>query len=196
VRVVAVTKGFNARHVIAAAHAGFSDVGENYAQELVAKRALVDVPLRWHYLGPLQTNKIHLLAEHADAIETISREREVEVLSRQEFRGECLIQVDFTGRAERHGAAEDQVSSLVTRARAASLNVTGLMTVAPIEPDAAKQAFARVNALCDELALTVRSMGMSDDLELALAAGSTEVRIGRALFGARARPESAPSELA
>jgi len=95
------------------------------------------------------------------------------------------VQVDLTGAPGRNGAPLADVASLVARAREEGLDVRGLMTVASPDPRTARDQFARVEKLATDLGLRARSMGMSDDLELAVAHGSTEVRVGRALFGPR-----------
>jgi len=185
VTIVAVTKGFGPEHATAALRAGLSELGENYAQELSEKSALVDAGAHWHFIGALQTNKVPLICRVASVIESVARDVEVDAIARQPRRPAIYVQVDYTGEAQRHGAHHDDVAALVSRARAHGLDVRGLMTVAPPAPERARDAFGRLGELADDLGLLVRSMGMSDDLELALAAGSTEIRVGRALFGPR-----------
>jgi uncharacterized pyridoxal phosphate-containing UPF0001 family protein len=186
VRVVAVTKTFNVDHVRAAAAAGLDAVGENYVDELARKRAAApDLMVSWHYLGALQSNKIHRVVVCADVICGVSRTKEIEKIAIHRSDQPIYVQVDFTGAAQRNGAAPGDVAALVQRGRDLGLSVLGLMTVAPTDPGAARAAFAATTALADELGLVERSMGMSDDLELACELGSTEIRVGRALFGAR-----------
>ncbi|HUY43229.1 MAG TPA: hypothetical protein VMU98_05640 [Acidimicrobiales bacterium] len=185
VRVVAVTKTFDVAHVEAAAALGLDTVGENYVEELCLKRERSVAPMRWHFLGALQTNKIARALECADVLCSVSREREIQKIARLRTGASIYVQVDFTGRAERNGAPALEVASLVGLARDEGLDVRGLMTVAPPEADAARRAFQDTVDLADELELVERSMGMSDDLEAACQAGSTEIRLGRALFGPR-----------
>ncbi|MDE3065655.1 MAG: alanine racemase [Acidobacteriota bacterium] len=186
VRVVAVTKTFAPAYVRAAYEAGLRTVGENYAGELAAKReATRDLALTWHFLGALQTNKIARVCANADVLCAVSRERELERIARAKPGARLYVEVDFTGAPARAGAAPGEVAGLVARGRALGLDVAGIMTVAPPEAHGARRAFAATAALADDLGLAERSMGMSDDLELALAHGSTEVRVGRALFGPR-----------
>jgi uncharacterized pyridoxal phosphate-containing UPF0001 family protein len=185
IAVVAVTKGFSPAHVAAAAAAGITAVGENYLDELLDKRARCDAALTWQFLGALQGNKVARLCESADLLAALSRPREVELVARQARHPALYVEVDFTGEDRRRGAHEGDVAALVDAARAAGLDVRGLMTVAPREPGRARAAFSRCRQMVDELGLDVCSMGMSDDLELALDAGTNEVRVGRALFGAR-----------
>jgi len=189
VRVVAVTKTFGVEAVQAAAAVGLGDVGENYVDELEEKRAqCVDAPLRWHYLGALQTNKIARVCRAADVVCGVSRERELDRIASHGPATEIYLQVDFTGAATRNGAAPSEIAALVARARALELDVRGLMCVAPPESDGAREAFSMTTRLADEFALVERSMGMTEDLEIACELGSTEIRVGRALFGARVVP--------
>ncbi len=186
VRVVAVTKTFGPPAVRAAVAAGLTHCGENYVDELCATRAqTADLEVTWHYLGALQTNKIARVAACADLVASLSRDREVARLARVRPGAPVYVQLDVTGRAERHGAPEAAVPGLVARAGEAGLDVRGLMVVAPADPAGARAAFAATARLADSLGLVERSMGMSEDLEWACRAGTTEVRLGRALFGPR-----------
>jgi PLP dependent protein len=189
VRIVAVTKTFGAPEVRAALQLGLTHFGENYVDELCAKRDVAP-EATWHFLGALQTNKIARVLTCAEVLSGVSREKELtKIAALASATATALdIQVDFTGRAERNGAAPEEVESLVSRARELNLNVRGLMVVAPAEPSAAREAFVRTVALADALGLVERSMGMSEDLETACEVGTTEVRLGRALFGPRVLP--------
>ena len=191
VRVVAVTKGFGPEAVIAARDAGLHDIGENYANEIVAKVAALEgeqsAPslLRWHFLGAIQRNKVARLAPVIGLWQSVSRAEEGARIARFAPGAMVLVEVDMTGLPGRNGCPPDDVRFLVARLRDAGLDVRGLMTVAPPGPDEAGRAFASVGSLADELGLEERSMGMTDDLEAAVRAGTTMVRIGRALFGER-----------
>jgi uncharacterized pyridoxal phosphate-containing UPF0001 family protein len=186
VRVVAVTKTFGADAVVAAAMNGLTHVGENYVDELCAKReASTDVSLTWHFLGAVQSNKIKRIVACADVVCGVTRAKEFERLATLAPERRCYVEVDFTNEASRHGVPERDVAALVARGRALGVNVQGLMTVAPRDARDARRAFGAIDTLCNDLGLVERSMGMSDDLELACELGTTEVRIGRALFGAR-----------
>lgn len=185
VTVVAVTKSFPPAYAAAAAACGLTKVGENYASELASKRGAVALPLTWHYLGALQRNKLASLCQNADVLCTLSRSVEVDALARRVAPPPVYVQVDFTGAPGRGGVAEGDLEALVAHATATGLDLRGLLTVAPIERAAAAAAFARLAAHATALSVDVVSMGMSDDFELAVAAGATEVRLGRALFGAR-----------
>jgi PLP dependent protein len=184
VRVVAVTKTFSRDEVRAAFEVGLRDFGENYVDELCVKRDAVPEGV-WHYLGALQSNKIARATQCASVLSGVSRERELTKLASLASTVSLDIQVDFTQRPERNGAPASQVPELVSRARELNLKVRGLMVVAPREPAAAREAFRRTVQLADELGLGERSMGMSEDLEMACELGTTEVRVGRALFGPR-----------
>jgi hypothetical protein len=186
VQVLAVTKGFGPQAVAAAWANGLVEVGENYAQELVAKAAGPwPEGLAWHYLGSVQRNKVRLLAPLVACWQGVARQAEGEAIARHRPGARVLVEVDTTGSPTRHGCPPDGVPALVDGLAGLGLDVAGLMTVAPMDPDGARRAFAVVGALADRLGLAVRSMGMTDDLEAAVAEGSTMVRIGRALFGER-----------
>jgi hypothetical protein len=189
VRVIAVTKGFGPDAVAAARSAGLHDIGENYANELVTKAAEVSdasaAALRWHFLGAIQRNKVAKLAPIVGLWQSVARTEEGERIARFAPGATVLVEVDTTGQPGRNGCPPEEARTLVPRLRDAGLDVRGLMTVAPPEPAGAQSAFETVRALADELGLEERSMGMTDDLEAAVRAGSTMVRIGRALFGAR-----------
>jgi uncharacterized pyridoxal phosphate-containing UPF0001 family protein len=188
VRIVAVTKTFGLDVVAAAVSLGLFDVGENYLNELESKRAASDDRIRWHYLGAVQTNKIARLCRVADVLCGVSREKELEHIARCDATPGLYIQVDYTGAAERNGAMPSEVSALVARAGALDLDVRGLMTVAPANPQGARVAFRDTRHLVDDLGLDECSMGMSEDLEIACELGTTEIRVGRALFGERVVP--------
>ena len=186
IRVVAVTKTFSVNEVRAAYEVGLRDIGENYVEELCEKRSLTAaLDLRWHFLGALQTNKIARVVGCADVLSGVSRIREVDVIAQRSPGHTIDVQVDFTGQGQRNGAPPSDVPDLVSHARARSLDVRGLMVVAPHGEHATREAFQRTRELADELGVVERSMGMSDDIEIACELGTTEVRIGRALFGPR-----------
>jgi pyridoxal phosphate enzyme (YggS family) len=187
VRIVAVTKTFGVDAVRAAVSNGLTNLGENYVDELCQKRTSSDdETVTWYYLGAVQSNKVRRVVECADVICSVSRLKELERIATYAPSRPLYVQVDYTGAAERNGAAEGDVAILVERGRALGLDVRGLMTVAPNDPEGTRRAFRSLGALADDLGLAERSMGMSDDLEVACEYGTSEVRIGRALFGARA----------
>jgi uncharacterized pyridoxal phosphate-containing UPF0001 family protein len=184
VRVLAVTKGFGAEAVTAARAAGLCELGENYGAELLAK-APGPPGTRWHFLGTVQRNKIRVLAPLVDVWQGVTRFVEGERIARESPGAAVLVQVDYTGQPGRNGCVPDDVPALVGSLSGLDLDVQGLMTVAPRGADAAGEAFRSLRRLADALELPERSMGMSEDLEAAVAAGSTMVRVGRALFGDR-----------
>jgi pyridoxal phosphate enzyme (YggS family) len=200
VTLLAVSKTFGPDAVRAAAAAGQRAFGENYVQEGLDKIAsLRGLGLEWHDIGPIQSNKTRAVAEHFDWVHTVDRLKIAERLSAQ--RPETLaplqvcIQVNIDGGPAKSGVAPADALALA-RAVAAlpRLKLRGLMTIPEPAPDfeAARAVHASARALFDQLnaeglALDTLSMGMSDDLEAAIAAGSTMVRIGTAIFGSRAR---------
>ena len=199
VTLLAVSKTFGADAVRAAAAAGQRAFGENYIQEGVEKiAALRDLGLMWHCIGPIQSNKTRLVAEHVDCVHTVDRLKIAERLSAQRPADRpplnVCIQVNIDGGANKSGVAPCEALALA-RAVAAlpQLKLRGLMSIPEIAPDfeAARAVHASARALFDQLnadglGLDTLSMGMSDDLEAAIAAGSTMVRIGTAIFGSRA----------
>lgn len=189
VRVVAVTKGFGPEAVEAAVGAGLTDVGENYAQELLAKAqalaGLVPAP-RWHAIGRLQRNKVRLLAGTVSCWQSVDRlELGVEI-ARRAPGAKVLVQVSAWGEVGKGGVPLDEVAPLVEQLVSLGLRVDGLMAVAPVGGGAvAERGFAQVREAADRLGLRDCSMGMSGDLEEAIRAGSTMVRVGTALLGPR-----------
>jgi pyridoxal phosphate enzyme (YggS family) len=185
--VVGVTKGFGPEAVQAARDAGLTDLGENYAAELEGKAAVggADPGVVWHFLGAVQRNKVAQLAPLVGVWQSVARVAEGERIARFAPGAQVLVQVETSGLPGRNGCSPSSAGELVARLGDLGLQVRGLMTVAAPGEAAAKEAFGTVGRLADGLGLEGRSMGMSDDLEAAVAAGSTMVRIGRALFGAR-----------
>jgi hypothetical protein len=187
VRIVAVTKGFPVAAANAAIAAGLVDLGENYADELVAKaRELGDAAVRWHFQGALQTNKINRLAPHVACWQSLDSEHRLRALAARVPGASVLVQVDLSGSAGRGGCRVADVARLVAAGTALGLRVDGLMCVAPLGTDPAA-AFAEVAGLADDLGLRERSMGMSDDFEAAVRCGATMIRLGSVLFGPRPR---------
>lgn len=188
VEVLAVTKMFGVEHCWAAYRAGCRAVGENYAQELVAKFAdSPKPPFAVHFIGQLQTNKVRLLAPVIDVYESVDRPSLVSELAKRAPGAAVLVQVACRNEEGKGGCPIAEVPALVASAQAAGLDVRGLMTVGPTEggPEEARVGFREVRALVDRLGLSVCSMGMTDDLEVAVQEGSTQVRVGSALFGKR-----------
>ncbi len=186
VRVVAVTKGYGPEVVAAAVAAGLRDLGENYAQELVAKREAASADARWHFLGHVQRNKVRLLAPVVHLWQAVDRLAAGQEIARRAPGATVLVQVNISGEAQKHGSPAEDVPALVDDLAALGLHVRGLMAVGPTgPPEEARPGFRRLVALAEDLGLPERSIGMSDDLEVAVSEGSTMVRVGRALFGPR-----------
>lgn len=209
VRLLAVSKTFGPDAVLDAAAAGQRAFGENYIQEAVDKiqavRAAGRTDLEWHCIGPIQSNKTRLVAEHFDWVHSVDRARTAERLSAQRPAGlaplQVCLQVNIDGGATKSGVAPDEAEALA-RAVAAlpGLRLRGLMSIPePLDDAAAMQAVhARLAALHAQLrdrlqdvlpepeAFDTLSMGMTADLEAAIAAGSTMVRVGTGIFGGRA----------
>ena len=201
VALLAVSKTFGADAVAQAHAAGQTAFGENYIQEAVDKiTALHDLPLQWHCIGPIQSNKTRLVAEHFDWVHTVDRLKIAQRLSEQRPAHlaplQVCIQVNVDGGVTKSGVVPDDALELA-RAVAAlpRLQLRGLMCIPEPAPDfvAACAVFARARALFDAvnqagLPLDTLSMGMSSDLDAAIASGSTLVRVGSAIFGARTYP--------
>jgi PLP dependent protein len=186
VAVLAVTKGFGAEAIAAALAAGCVAIGENYAQELLTKRAAAQ-HAEVHFIGQLQTNKVRQIAGVVDVYETVDRVRLANEIARRDPGARVLVQVDTTGEPGKGGCPLADLDPLVDAVREAGLDVRGLMTVGPTGggPEAARAGFRAVRAAVDRLGLGLCSMGMTDDLEVAVQEGSTQIRVGTALFGPR-----------
>ena len=186
--LLAVTKGFGPEVAVAAAEAGLVDLGENYAQELVAKAPVVAEhrEVRWHAIGRLQRNKVRALAGIVHLWQSVDRTELGLEIARRSPGARVLVQVNVSDEPQKGGCAPADAPELVARLADAGLSVQGLMTVGRTGPPAdARAGFSLLRRLADDLALPVRSMGMSADLESAVAEGSTLVRVGTSLFGAR-----------
>lgn len=200
VHLLAVSKTFPAEAVREAHAAGQTAFGENYVQEGVAKiEALADLrsQLEWHCIGPLQSNKTRVVAEHFDWVHSIDRLKIAERLSEQRPLHlpplQVCLQVNVDGGANKSGVTAEEAISLA-RAVAAlpRLRLRGLMAIPEPAPDfaAQRELFLRAAEVFDQvrasgIELDTLSLGMSADLEAAISAGSTMVRIGTAIFGAR-----------
>jgi pyridoxal phosphate enzyme (YggS family) len=186
VRIVAVTKGFGPAAVRAAVEAGAVELGENYAQELATKAVEAPPGVRWHFLGAPQRNKIARLAPLVDLWQAIDRAAALDRLAEVRPGAAVLVQVNATGAGAKAGCAPEDAPAVVEHGRGLGLDVQGLMCVGPAgDRSGAAAAFGRVAGLARSLGLRELSMGMSDDFDLAVAEGSTMVRLGRILFGPR-----------
>jgi len=198
VTLLAVSKTFGPDAVRQAHQAGQRAFGENYIQEAVEKIALLsDLPLEWHCIGPIQSNKTRLVAQHFDWAHTVDRLKIAQRLSEQRPEGRAplsvCIQVNIDGGPSKSGVAPQEAGDLAREvARLPGLRLRGLMTIPePVEEFEAQKA---VHERAADLFQALReggleqvalSMGMSADLEAAIAAGSTMVRVGTAIFGGR-----------
>lgn len=195
VKVVAVTKGFGSEIVTAALMAGIVDIGENFAQELLAKAedlkigdpSVVGKP-RWHFVGQLQRNKVRKIAGLVHLWQSVDRPELASEIARQAPAAKVLVQVDIVGvpGKGRGGCHLPDTAWLVEHCTEAGLEVVGLMGVGvPGSPEDARLGFRKLASLGVELGVLELSMGMSGDLEVAVSEGATMVRVGTALFGPR-----------
>jgi pyridoxal phosphate enzyme (YggS family) len=220
-RIVAVTKKHPAEVVAAARDAGVRDVGENYAQEMVAKLEALGAPavdaacawppagedaLRWHFIGQLQRNKVKYVVGRAVLIHAVdSAALAREIAHQAEVRGvvqPVLIAVSLGGEEQKSGVTPEELPELLAVVDGlAHVSCAGLMTMPPLAraPEDSRPYFRRLVALRDALATAARplgelSMGTTDDFEIALEEGATLVRIGTAIFGARPVPAAAGTD--
>jgi pyridoxal phosphate enzyme (YggS family) len=197
VTLLAVSKGHGVERVAQALAAGQNAFGENYVQEAVQKMAALP-RAQWHLIGPLQSNKTRIAAERFDWVQTLASEKIARRLSEQRPEHlpplNVLIQVNVSGEARKNGVASQDVAAL---ARMVSLmprlRLRGLMAMP--EPGADRSRYREAKEIFEllraEIAVDTLSMGMSDDLELAIAEGATMVRVGSAIFGQRKKAKSA-----
>ncbi len=204
-RLVAVSKKHPPEAIRAAHAAGVVDVGENYAQEFAHKHeTLADLPLRWHFIGALQSNKAKLVVGRASLIHTLDRKSLLDAIeARASSLGivqETLVEVNLGGEAQKAGVAPDGIESLLEAALSCPhVAIRGLMLIPPAsdDPERTRPYFRELRSLRDTLASPWRSrsegrldlrelsMGMSDDVEVAIEEGATLVRVGTAIFGPR-----------
>lgn len=198
VRLLAVSKTFPAEAVREAFAAGQKAFGENYVQEALAKiTALGDLDVEWHFIGPLQSNKTRAVAENFSWVHSIDRARIADRLSAARPAGlpplQVCIEVNISGEASKGGIAPTEVAELAAHIQnLPRLKLRGLMTIPAPTDDIARQRtqFRHLRELLASLnsqnfQLDTLSMGMSGDLESAIAEGATIVRVGSAIFGAR-----------
>jgi len=206
VQLLAVSKTFGPQAVQAAYASGQRAFGENYIQEAVDKiTALAALPLEWHCIGPIQSNKTKLVAEHFQWVHTVDRLKIAQRLSEQRPAHlpplQVCIQVNVDGGPTKSGVAPQEAAALAKAVQQLpGLRLRGLMCIPEPAPDfeAALAVFTGAKALFDALvaqgfALDTLSMGMSADLDAAIAGGSTMVRVGSAIFGARPDSSSPPN---
>ncbi|HEX6295792.1 MAG TPA: YggS family pyridoxal phosphate-dependent enzyme [Burkholderiales bacterium] len=197
VTLLAVSKGQSVERIQEAVAAGQKAFGENYVQEALAKMQALP-GLEWHLIGPLQSNKTRAAAEHFAWVQTIDREKIARRLSEQRPKGlpplNVLIQVNVSAESSKSGVAPEGALALAEAVgQMPRLRLRGLMAIP--EPGALRERYRTVKSLFDQLrekyAFDTLSMGMSDDMDLAIAEGATMVRVGTAIFGARQKAKSA-----
>jgi pyridoxal phosphate enzyme (YggS family) len=201
IRIVAVSKTFSAGDVRTAAQAGQIDFGENKVQEAQQKREqTAELPITWHFIGHLQSNKARKAAALFDVIHSIddpSLVQKIDDAAAEAGRTlELLVQVDLAGEPTKHGAREEELPAIFDAAqRSRAVRLSGLMIIPPTssDPEGARHWFRKLNGVRDRLLargvdgamLAELSMGMSQDYEMAIEEGATLVRVGTAIFGRR-----------
>ena len=193
VELIAVTKTFDVSAMVSAFDSGCDGVGENYAQELIAKAKLLPIEKRLpvHFIGRLQTNKIKALIEVVDIWQSVDRPELIKEIAKRsataKSQAKIMLQVNSTNEMDKGGCQPAEVEELLRLAIESKISVIGLMTVGPTqnEPELTRQGFRLVRKLADDLGLAQCSMGMTGDLEIAVSEGATMIRVGSALFGAR-----------
>lgn len=202
VQLLAVSKTKPASDLRLAFEAGQTQFGENYLQEALDKQQqLSDLNIQWHFIGPIQSNKTRSIAEHFDWVHSVERLKVAQRLSNQRPDSmaelNVCLQVNISGEASKSGVSADELLPLAKQvAELPHLTLRGLMVIpqATDNPEHQQQQFSEVKALFDQLkseydSVDTLSMGMSGDLEVAVEQGSTMVRIGTAIFGARNKRE-------
>ncbi len=186
VTLVAVTKGHPTEVAAAAHEAGLRVLGENYAQELLAKATVLPDDIEWHFIGRLQRNKVKTLAPYVSLWQSVDRMAVATEIAKQVPGAAVLVQANLSADPTKGGCPRGEVESLVAGAADLGLDVRGLMGVGVFgDRDATAESFSWLVDTADHLGLAIRSIGMTDDLDLALEAGSTMVRVGTSLFGPR-----------
>lgn len=198
VTLVAISKTFPIDVLQTAIGSGATDLGENRAQELREKVAALGDAARWHFVGPLQTNKVRLVVGAAQVIHSIDRLELAVSISRRAARldlvQDVLLEVNLTREAAKHGVEPERALELARAVHELdNLSLSGLMTMAPFsdDPETSRPYFQQLAALRDEVAAAIPgatglSMGMSRDFEVGVEEGATLVRVGEAIFGSRA----------
>jgi hypothetical protein len=189
VTLVAVSKTFPAEAVTNAIAAGATHVGENKVQEAREKKPLVDGNARWHLIGHLQSNKAKDAVRIFDVIETVDSVELAGKIAKAAIaagkRQEILLQVNIGREEQKSGAAPNDVPALAAEMAAIDgVNLRGLMAIPPLDDDV-RPHFRALRELQQRIGVAELSMGMSEDFEIAIEEGSTIVRVGRAIFGAR-----------
>ncbi len=190
ITVVAVTKGHGPAAATAAVEAGLTDIGENYAAELATTAAALlagqEPSPRMHFLGHVQRNKVRGIADLVHLWQGVDRLVAGQEIARRHPGASVLVQLDISGEVAKNGCHPTLAAHLVDELVDIGLHVGGFMAVGPTgPPEAARPGFRQLVALAERLGLPERSIGMTDDLEVAVAEGATMIRVGRGLFGPR-----------
>ncbi len=193
VKLLAVTKVFGPEAIRAGYELGLRDFGENYVQEMERKApAVADLTdARFHLIGHLQSNKTKKAAQLFSSIDSIDAAKIAQRLDAEEKPLDVMIEVKLSEEETKTGASVDDLPTVIDAIRSARhLKLVGLMTVPPWSEDAeaARPCFARLRELAGRYAIPELSMGMSNDLEVAIEEGATWVRVGTAIFGRRRKP--------
>ena len=175
VTVVVATKYVSVEEMASLAEAGVEVVGENRAQDLVAKHARYTDAFRWHFIGHLQSNKVKVVNPICELVHSLSSDSAARRLTVP-----ALLEINFSGEATKSGVAPEEAAELVRRYPL----IRGLMTMPPLteDPEASRPYFRRLRELADELGLPELSMGSSQDYRVAVEEGATLVRVGEILF--------------
>ena len=184
-----VTKGFGTREVQAMLEVGLTKIGESYAQEILEKRKMItDNRIAWHMIGRVQRNKVRKLSETVDLWHSVDRKELITEISKYKKNSKILIQVSLNDRYQQGGCSPENVPDLIEFASDKGMNVEGLMTIGVDQDiDATKNVFAELGKLSETMGLKEISMGMSNDFEIAIDYGATILRVGRSIFGERAK---------
>jgi len=201
ITLVAVSKTFPAERIREVVRAGVSDIGENYVQEVLPKReALAGEPIRWHFIGHLQSNKAKSIAAWVTMVHALDSQALAQELDTRAARAnrtiDALVEVNTTGEQSKFGISPDQVLPFVRSLEGfPHIRICGLMTIGPFlpDPEGSRPMFRRLRELRETLARHSQqnldpvhlSMGMTGDFEVAVEEGATLLRIGTALFGSR-----------
>ncbi len=204
VTLLAVSKSFPAEFIREAVGGGVEDIGENYVQELLQKRSqLAGEKIRWHFIGHLQSNKVKYIADWVTLIHSVDSTGVAREINRQALKAgrrvDILVEVNTTAEGSKFGIAPSGTESFIRElAPFEALSVCGLMTIGPFlpDPEASRPMFRQLRELGDRIgglgqanvAMRHLSMGMTTDFETAIEEGSTIVRVGTAIFGARRKP--------